>query len=182
MESFKRLNTKITANDYDILSSRIKFGETINHEFKGIEYFNINYKDVESLLQIIPYQHRNNFCLTLMRINTEVPPHTDTGINTTINFYLQTGDYITQFYNIKTNNPKTNQVDNQTNGFIFDKHDLIESGSFTAGQNDVWILDVTKPHSVIPKDTITERIGLSLATNSYSYDDVCNMLIETGNL
>lgn len=182
MESFKKLNTKFTANDYDVLSSRIKFGETINHEFKGIEYFNIDYKDVESLFRIIPFQHRDNFCLTLMKINTEVPPHTDTGINATINFYLQTDNCITQFYNIKTDKPKTNQVDNQTNGFIFNKNDLTETGSFIAERNDVWILDVTKPHSVTPKGAIAERLGLSLATNSYSYDDVCNMLIETGNL
>ena len=51
-----------------------------------------------------------------------------------------------------------------------------------AEDGDVWILDVSQPHSVYPTGKRTERLGLSLATNTYNYDEVCNMLKETGNL
>jgi len=58
----------------------------------------------------------------------------------------------------------------------------VPAGSFIANQYDAWVLDVSQPHSVKPIGDITERLGLSLATNTYNYDDVCNMLHETGNL
>lgn len=181
MESFKKLNTKFTANDYDVLNSRIKFGDYVEGEFKGIEYFNIDYDNRNSLFGLIPEKYRENFCLTLMKINTIVPPHTDTGINVTINFYLQTDDCITQFYRFK-NNPNKRQVMNQIDGFIFEESDLEKTGNFIAEKYDVYVLDVSQPHSVYSIGELKERLGLSLATNTYTYEQVCNMLIETGNL
>ena len=182
MESFKKVNNKFVSIDYDILNSRIKFGDYVNGEFKGIEYFNIDYDDGNSLFGLIPEQYRENFCMTLMKINTVVPPHTDTGINVTINFYLQTDDCVTQFYKFKDDNPKTRQVENQTDGFIFDENDLVKTHNFIAEKNDVYVLDVSQPHSVYPIGQLKERLGLSLATNTYNYDEVISMLKETGNL
>lgn len=177
---FAKLNSSFKDVEYSKLDSRIKFGETINGQFKGIEYFNVD--GVQFLFDLIPPEHRDNFCVTLMRINTDVPPHTDTGINVTINLYLRTDDCITQFYKFKNANPKVNQVENQTNGFIFDENDLEKEHNFMAEDGDVWVLDVSRPHSVKSTGILTERLGLSLATNTYSYDEVCNMLKDTGNL
>lgn len=182
MESFKKVKNKFVPSNYDILNSRIKFGDDVNGEFKGIEYYNIEYNNRSSLFNLIPIKYQENFCMTLMKINTAVPPHTDTGINVTINFYLQTDDCITQFYKFKETTPKTRQVANQTNGFIFDENDLERTHNFIAEQNDVWILDVSQPHSVYPIGEFKQRLGLSLATNTYTYEQVCNMLTETGNL
>jgi hypothetical protein len=181
MESFKKLKHNFKPNRYDILNSRIKFGDYVEGEFKGIEYFNVYYPDSFSLYKFIPPQYWENFCMTLMKINTVIPPHTDTGINVTINFYLQTDDCVTQFYKFKEQ-PKKYQIKNQTNGFIFEESNLEPAGKFISEKNQVYVLDVTQPHSVKPLGKIKERMGLSLATNTYSYEQVCKMLIETGNL
>ena len=162
---FCKLNRTFDKVQYNKLESRIKFGETFDGEFKGIEYFNV--ADVDFLFDILPVEHRDKFCATLMRINRDVPPHTDTGINVTINLYLKTNECITQFYKFKTDNPKVNQVENQTNGFIFDENDLERTHNFMAENGEVWVLDVSQPHSVKPIGEFTERLGLSLATNTY---------------
>jgi hypothetical protein len=178
---FQKLKHKFDSKPFDILESRIRFGKQINGQFKGVEYFNINHSDSDSLFQLIPNQYRQNFCLTLMKINTIIPPHTDTGILVTINFYLETNNCITQFYKFN-GEPKKYQVENQTDGFIYDENDLIKTQSFIAKKNDVYLLDVSQPHSVKPIGEMKERTGLSISTNTYSYDDMCNMLYETGNL
>jgi hypothetical protein len=154
---FQKLKYKFNPEPFDIIGSRIRFGEQVNDQFKGIEYFNINHSNTNSLFNVVPNQHRENFCLTLMKINTIIPPHTDTGILVTINFYIETDNCITQLY----------------------KNDLEKTKSFVAEQYDAWVLDVSKPHSVSGGDN---RMAFSLATNTYTYDDVCNMLYETGNL
>jgi hypothetical protein len=181
MESFQKLKNNFIPNRYEILNSRIKFGDNVNGEFEGIEYFDVYYPDSYSLYKVIPSQYWENFCMTLMKINTVVPPHTDTGINVTINFYLQTDDCVTQFYKFK-NEPKKHQIKNQTNGFIFEESDLEKTSKFIAEKNQVYVLDVSQPHSVKPLYKMKERFGLSLATNTYNYQQVCNMLTETGNL
>jgi len=175
---FHKLKYKFDPKPFNTLESRIRFGEQVDGQFKGIEYFNIDHSDTNSLFQVVPNQYRQNFCLTLMKINTIIPPHTDTGILVTINFYLETSNCITQFYKFK-GEPKKYQIENQKEGFIFDENDLEKSGSFIAEQNDAWVLDVSQPHSVSGGNN---RIAFSLATNTYNYDDVCNMLYETGNL
>ena len=178
---FHKLLHKFNPEPFDITGSRIRFGEQVEGQFKGIEYFNINHSNTDSLFSVVPNKYRENFCLTLMRINTIIPPHTDTGILVTINFYIETSNCITQFYKFK-DEPKKYQIENQKEGFIFDENDLEPAGGFIAEQYDAWVLNVSQPHSVKPLGNITERLGLSLATNTYSYDDVCNMLYETGNL
>jgi hypothetical protein len=175
---FHKLKYKFNPKPFDILESRIRFGEQVDGQFKGIEYFNIDHSDTNSLFKVVPNQYRQNFCLTLMKINTIIPPHTDTGILVTINFYIETSDCITQFYKFK-GEPKKYQIENQKEGFIFDENDLEKAGSFIAKQYDAWVLDVSQPHSVSGGGN---RLAFSLATNTYNYDDVCNMLYETGNL
>lgn len=177
MESFKKLRSSYFPSHYDILSSRIKFGETVDNEFRGIEYFNISF-DTKNLLKIIPPQYRENFCITLMKINTEVPPHTDTGILVTINYYYKTSNSITTFYKFK-NEPRKYQIENQTDGYLFHEEDLEETGHFQADPYEAWILDVSQPHSVKGGG---DRVAISLATNTYNYEQVCNMLVETGTL
>lgn len=177
MESFKKLRSSYYPSRYDILNSRIRFGEVVDDEFKGIEYFDIKF-DSKRLIQIIPKQYQEDFCITLMKINTEVPPHTDTGIKTTINFYYKTSDCITTFYKFK-DTPRKYQIENQTDGYLYHEEDLEQTGFFQAKPYEAWILDVSQPHSV---KGVGDRVAISLATNTYSYEQVCNMLIETGTL
>ena len=158
----------------------MKYGEIINGEFKGIEYLLID-AVAEDLWQVIPLAHRDNFFMTKMQVNTAIPPHTDSGIQTTINFYIRTDNCLTQFYRCKTDRPSTRQVGNQTDGYIFDVNDLDATDAFVAEPNTAWLLDVTKPHAVIPQGKFTERVAIVLSSK-LPYSQVVELLQTTGKL
>jgi len=178
--AFQQLNHRFTVPDYTILESQMKYGETVNGEFKGIEYLLIDTM-AEELWQVIPRDQRDNFFMTMMRVNTAIPPHTDSGIQSTINFYIRTDNCLTQFYRIKNDRPKTKQVINQTDGHIFDVADLDTTESFVAETNSAWLLDVTKPHAVIPLGDFAERVAIVLSSK-LSYSTVADLLKTTGKL
>jgi hypothetical protein len=117
-----------------------------------------------------------------MEINTMIPPHTDSGIKAAINVYLQTEDCVTQFYDIASENANTYQLTTQTNGVIYEEADLVKSASFIAKPGEIWVLDVTKPHSVKPQGDIKKRVAVTLATDAYDFDQVCDLLKERGVL
>lgn len=146
-------------------------------ETKGVFYNKIWTPDEENYYKIIPKQHREHFYLNRMLINCEAPPHTDTGINTTINFYFQTNKERTVFYELTTDNPKKTQIENQTDGFFFDYDEIKEVGSFTAKDYEIWVLDVKKVHSVL--GDVKERKAITLGT-TLKYEDVVEMIKEAG--
>lgn len=178
---FDRLNTLIEVNRWEPISTQSQFGIKVNGEFKGIHYQYAHSPEFVKIIDLIPLENQRHFCLSAMIINTVIPPHTDSDIKAAINVYIQTDNCITQFYDM---GPVTNtyQIDSQTNGLIFDENDLIKSAGFIAKPNEVWILDVTKPHSVQPLSSFTERVAITLATNEYTYDEVCDLLKTKGLL
>ena len=177
---FCKLNHNYTIGEYIVKDRQISFGETIDGNFFGIEYCHVNTKK-DILDMIMPKEYQKYFYTTIMKINRQIPPHTDSGIKTTINFYIQTDNCLTKFYRFKNNNPKTKQVENQSDGFIFDLNDLEEIDSFIAKPTEGWVLNVTKPHSVIPQSEFKERLAIALSSE-LQYDVVCDLLKDKGHL
>jgi hypothetical protein len=149
---------------------------------KGIDYKKIWSPEPEVMYRILPKRYWEDFHLTVMTINREIPPHTDSDILTTINFYIETDDCKTVYYEPISNDLKTFQIENQTNGFIYKKEQLKEVGSFVAQPMEVWLLDVKNIHSVESDKEQPFRKAVTLGTKKYNFDDVCNMLKETGYL
>jgi len=147
---------------------------------KGIDYKKIWSPEAEKLYGILPRRYWQDFHLTIMTIDCIIPPHTDTEIITSINFYLQTEGCKTVFYAPKNNDLKTVQVKNQTNGHIYFEEDLIEVDSFIAKDFEIWLLDVTQIHGV--QGDFNLRKALTLGTFIHKYEDVLKMLKETGNV
>jgi hypothetical protein len=146
---------------------------------RGIDYKKIWSPDVEKLMAIIPKRYWDDFHLTIMTINRDIPPHTDTDIITTINFYLETGGEIdTIFFEPKVEAPRKFQIENQIDGYIFEKEDLSELGRFRAKPMECWVLDVKKIHSVEGVITGTRK-AVTLGTFNHKYEDVLEMLKET---
>lgn len=179
---FKKLKCDVVIDGYEELLPTKSYGETVNGEFKGIQYCYVDFPKMQELFLLFPEKYRLDFFTQLMKVNRVIPPHTDSGIKTTINFYIKTDNCLTQFYRFNNNSPKRIQIDNQTDGYIFDEKDLDLIGCFRAKENEAWILDVTIPHSVLPIGEFNDRIAVTLATAIHPYEDVCNMLYETGNL
>jgi hypothetical protein len=154
-------------------------------DFKGEDGRGIDYKKVwspeaEKIYGFLPKEYWKDFHLTIMTIDCIIPPHTDTEILTSINFYLRTEGCVTTFYKPKVDNPRTVQVKNQTNGHIYYEEDLIEVDSFIAKDFEVWLLDVGQIHGV--KGHFELRKALTLGTFVHKYEDVLKMLKETGNV
>jgi hypothetical protein len=147
---------------------------------KGIDYKKIWSPDAEKIYSVLPRRYWQDFHITVMTIDCEIPPHTDTEILTSINFYLQTEGCKTTFYKSKVNIPKTLQVENQTNGYIYFKDDLIELDSFVAKDFEIWVLDVSQIHGVTGDFNL--RKAITLGTFVHKYEEVVEMLKETGNV
>jgi hypothetical protein len=113
----------------------------------------------------------------LLKINGAVPPHTDSEVKTSINFYIKPGNYTTTFYTPEPRAVKR-QIENQTNGYIFQPHELANRGSFVAKPGDAYLLGIDKVHDVQGSG---ERTVLCLATDKHGFYDVLHMLVETGN-
>lgn len=178
---FKRLRHTIQVRGWNPTGTQNRFGVYQDGEFKGIHYQYGESPEFDLFFRVIPKSVRHHFCMSVMIINAEVPPHTDSGIQTAINLYIQPDNCITEFYEIKKNRvPRTRQVDNQTDGFLFEVDDLDFVGCFVAKPADIWVLDVTKPHSVKPLGAFSKRVVATLATNKYNYGEVCQILKEDG--
>jgi len=179
---FSKLKNEFNLSDYDKVRDVVNYGVDYVEEFKGIQYSRIKIPNMHDVYKILPKEYRKMFGLNLMRINSKVPAHTDSNIKTCINFYIKTEPCVTYFHEPIVENPRTHQINNQSDGYMFNEEDLKRVASFVAKPNEAWILDVKKPHSVVPLFGINERQAFTLATNSFTFDEVCDMLKETGNL
>lgn len=179
---FKRLTKDFPISQYQIQDRKIGFGSTVDGEFQGIEYYYAESADRRRMFDVIPAEYQSSFCLLLMRANCLIPPHTDSGILTTVNFYIRTDYCDTEFYQVVHDRPRLSQVGGQTDGHIIDYRDLCMTGLFRAHPGQAWVLDVSQPHSVLPRGEFSERLAFSLSTADYDYATVCKFLTSTGNL
>ena len=167
---FRILKNKFTNLDYVQGGKKIDFGQIITYYEAELIGGGIWFT--------IPLRYRSDFQLSLMKITAPVPPHTDSEVKTSINFYIEPGDFTTTFY---TPEPKAvkRQIENQTNGYIFQPHELANRGSFVARSGDAYLLGVDRVHDVQGSG---ERTVLCLATDKYDFYEVLHMLVETGNV
>lgn len=166
---FRILKHKFNNLSYTQGNKQISYGDVIN-------YYDAQTED-NSVLTTIPARYRNEFILSLLKITGAVPPHTDSEIKTSINFYIEPGNYKTTFY---TPEPKAvkRQIENQTNGYIFSQEELANRGSFVAQPGDAYLLGIDRVHDVQGDG---ERTVLCMATDKYDFYEVLHMLIETDN-
>lgn len=173
---FAKLNKEFDPVPYDITSTGVGF----LIDGKGIQYYDIS-TDKSQFFAVIPERFRKEFCLHLMHIDRDIPPHIDDKIRASINFYIRTETCYTNYYSIN-NQASTRQIKNQTNGVIFDEKDLTLIDNFIAQPGEAWLLDVTQPHSVSANPHFKERLAFSLSTGTFSYSEVKSFLKETGCL
>ena len=188
--NFAKLKNKFYIDDYTKKSLIVSYGKQINDTtFKGISYSSIEFNNKKEIIsfkeifKIIPERYRQYFMIAVMEVNTQIPPHTDSKILSTINIYINTDNCLTQFYKFKNKNLKKTQIENQTNGFLFEINDLDLTDSFIAESNDAFLLDVSTPHAVIPQgNTSINRTAIVLQSGVFNFNEVIEMLEETGNI
>lgn len=121
------------------------YGKNRNEAFVGISYSMVATPDAARAFEVLPEKYRKDFYLALMEINTFIPPHIDTGVLATINFYIKPDGCTTQFYRFRDDH-KATRVD--TKGYVYDLSELEDTVRFTAEQDSVYLLDTTVPHAV----------------------------------
>jgi hypothetical protein len=173
---FCKLNKNFSVGDYQVLDTQMSFVQNK----KGITYYHVRFDKFDAF-ELIPDKYRDYFTVTLMRVNDQIPPHTDSGIKSTINIYIKTQSCVTQFYKFRHSDPAKEQISNQTDGFIFSENDLEKTNSFVAEPTQAWLLDVSQPHSVIPQRNFDERIAVAVSS-TLAYDHVKSILQLNGNL
>tara|TARA_R100000742_G_C4243420_1_gene62706 strand:+ start:263 stop:784 length:522 start_codon:yes stop_codon:yes gene_type:complete len=166
---FKKLDSIKNIPSYEIGAREVEYGFSRDNIFKGLWYSGITLKEK---LDIIPKKYASEFFTIFLEANTYIIPHTDSNTKAVINFYIETSNCLTQFYEIKEN-AKPSQINNQTDGYIYNLKDLIKKESFIAQSGDIYILDVSKVHSVIPlDDKEIHRKAICFATDSLNFDEV----------
>ena len=175
---FYKVNSTFEKPIYAIIDNLKTFTGVDN---KGVVYKRIWTPDAEKIYSVLPKRVWEDFHLTLLTANCECPPHTDTEIITSINFYIDTGgDARTVFFEPAVDNLKTIQVENQTDGHMYYRDQLKEIGSFQAKDYDIWVLDVKKIHAV--EGNVSIRKAITLGTFKHKFEDVVEMIKEMENL
>jgi hypothetical protein len=147
---------------------------------KGIGFYNIDNYNKDLILSVIPERYREDFFVREMKINYNIPPHTDSYVYATINFYVKAVNCQTNFF-AKADASLGVKMTTQTSGRTFSEENLEHTGSFIAESGDAWLLDVSSPHSVKNLGSgSVDRIALVLQSSNYNFDDMCAMLQETG--
>lgn len=181
--NFVKLKKNLDIGQYSIHETHSSYGLIIDGTFRGIKYSSVKTDIEQQLFELIPEQHRCHFIVAAMEVNVKIPPHIDSKITATINFYIKTDNCLTQFYSLNTRKPKTKQIENQTTGHLFEIEDLEEVDNFIAKPGEIWVLDVSKPHSVIPcEDGDINRVALCLQNRKFNFDEILELLKSTGNL
>jgi hypothetical protein len=172
MKPFVKLTTPSRITD-------IAFGESIVYYgfHRSIEFFKISNLIEQQLLEIIPVEYRHYFKGSIFSINNSyIRPHTDSDRKVGINFYVKCNNAITKFFEEREGVTRVHeQVIGQTNGVVYKEYDLVSTGMFIAAPGEIWILDVSKIHSVINL-TGDERIAYTLSSNELSYSDTLEIL------
>jgi hypothetical protein len=181
---FQKLNQKFKTPIYS------EKDQIVNYGGFALEYYTVQVQNKQDFLKVIPERYWNDFVLIFMRANYLIHPHTDShDVGCTINFYMKTENCRTQFYRYKDESVEGYKIANQTNGNVFKFDDLVETDSFVAEDNEIWILNVKNPHAVvdldgtIPKEMkVIDRKTICLQSKIHSYEAVIEMLKETGYL
>jgi hypothetical protein len=144
-----------------------------NDKKYGIRYFNTNLDPI-TFESIIPKNIIKNFSFQHMKINGRVTPHTDSYITCSINFYINTDNCQTIFYQKKENSQSFKDPSpHTTNGLNYYQNDLIPVDSFIANPYEVWLLDTSQIHSVEPLNNgPLYRDAIVLQTNLYSFNQL----------
>lgn len=177
------INRGIEMTD-DILN---QFGVVIGKEFWGIEYRDLGETTKKIALNVIPERYRDLFTPTLMKINTEAPPHTDSGARAVINIYLVAGGYATGFHTPKSVMSPYLSMPHQTDGITMLPVHTDEVCAFTALDGDVYLINGDALHSVymptprgkkMGNPFKPKRLAISLISNEVSFEE-CVILLSS---
>ena len=164
------------------LKKQIEFATKAGAEFYGIRYYDVASTMLESLYALLPKEVHGDFYSSLLVINDDIPPHTDIVETAGLNCYTEPGGYWTNFY-LNENNTRGIEYADHGEGHIYDPQLLTRVGAFQAQPFEIYLINNKTIHQVVT-DLVDKprREVLQLATNKYSFDEVCQMVKDIQNV
>lgn len=158
-----------------------QYGITLGDKFFGVGYYDVETSVEKKLLKTFIHPSvRKHFQIALMVINhSYIPPHIDNDLKMVMNLYMKTANATTYFWRPKKDVVTTLKLEMQSDGRLFKEEELECVGSFKAEMNDLWMLDVSKIHSVrCESDESQEalRVAFCFQSTTLSYQDIMNKL------
>ena len=102
-------------------------------------------------------------------------PHIDHGATVVANFYFDSNDSITTFYE-PTENTLSRAYGDMKSGGIFDINTLTAVESFQAKDGESYILDVSKIHGVMSPKVGTRKF-INMQWYNIDFKSICNSII-----
>lgn len=174
---FTKVNFPVILDSYQIIGLQKAFVNTINGVDYGVKYFDVTTET--NFWSILPPEYHSDFYGRFMHVNSFLPPHIDDKDLTAILFYFSPDEFRTQYYDILDPNHSYQRPD-QEKGLVFNHSGLIATDSFIAQPNDVYIINGSEVHEVMPVDYSAakkfDRKAIRLSTSKYSYQEVVNMV------
>jgi len=186
--NFMKLKHNLDISNYVVNETYISYGLTDDTTFKGVKYSKTDTSFKSKIFSLIPKECQQYFSMSVMEINWTIPPHTDSDITATINCYVKTGNCTTHFYKLKPEiaEPKTPlwKPATQTTGRMFSLDDLDEVDKFDANPGEIYLLNVSQPHSVRrpPNVIYVDRVAICLQSKKFNFNETIKLLEATGNL
>ena len=177
---FKKINFSISQS---IDFSRLK-GDYVTGYGKSpnptITYYTI--KDIEYLNSLLPdkmpWDSTPPFSVKYVELIDEesghLQPHVDHDISLCANYYITTNKSITHFYE-KKDAAKGFAYGSRKSSNIFYFHEVDKVGDFCANNHELYLLDVSKIHSVESPNCGLRRF-LSWQWKSTTFDEVVNSI------
>jgi len=162
-----------------IEKEKVRYGLESGGVFYGIKYYEIKWLDKTSPLDLFPEFMHKDLIVIYMTINHAAYPHTDSGIEVSVNFYMNTTDEATNFYEFSVDEPTIAKLPNQTNGSVFSLDEIKKVCSFKAKDGDIYILNVSKIHSVMDEKLAPlpkTRKAIVVNSEIYSYETLRDSL------
>jgi hypothetical protein len=128
----------------------------------------------DCLLYRILKEYPNKFVPSYFKIIGNLNPHTDFESKAGINWYINTGNCETNFFDVVR---VGETISERSTRYNLDNLEL--NSSFKSKNRDIWLLDVDCPHSVnFLTYPISFRDGLTLSTNKFNFQEVSAIIKE----
>ena len=157
--------------DFKILDKQIEF--ELDTAGNKIQYFNVVSRSMDEFIASLG-EYSRHFYTSFVNIETNVPPHTDIVDKVSFNFYIETGDYRTTFYNSRDGSSKLTYADHG-DGHVYNIDELEPIDSFVANPGDVYLLNGKIIHGVSSNNRLPRKF-LQVSASDLEYDQVLGIL------
>jgi hypothetical protein len=152
-------------------------GQTLYSQYNSGDVV-LQYFSIDNLTEFKQQHHCKIFStipdrvsFTLITGKGVLLPHKDHGYQVALNYYINAGEDVTQFYNTVTPEVSGITYPGRKQSNIFDEKDLIKTDNFIASSNELCLLNVAEIHSVI-KTSDAPRVFISYSWNNLTYNEL----------